>query len=93
MAVDVVQDGNDLKKLHPMLSQAKAALGVEQLEGLADAGSFSAAQIAACEQDAITVYVPEPRKSGRQRQAGRFVKDDFSYDPETDTYGCPQARF
>ena len=85
VADDVVQDGNDLKQLHPMLSQAKAALGVERLEGLADAGYFSTVQIAACEQDDITVYVPEPKKSGRQRQAGRFVKDDFSYDPKTDT--------
>jgi hypothetical protein len=62
------------------------------LEGLADAGYFSAAQIAACGQDNITVYVPEPKNSGQQRQAGRFAKDDFSYDPKTDTYGCPAGQ-
>ena len=71
VAGEVVQDGNDLNQLHPMLSQAKAALGVEELEGLGDKGYFNASQIAACERDGITVYVPEPGKGGRQRQEGR----------------------
>jgi len=62
------------------------------LEGLADAGYFSAAQIATCEPDNITVYIPEPKNSGQQRQAGRFVKDDFWYDPKADTYGCPAGQ-
>ena len=64
VADDVVQNGNDLKQLQPLLRLAKAALGVEQLEGLADAGYFSAAQIATCEPDNITVYVPESKNSG-----------------------------
>ena len=89
VAGEVVQDGNDLNQLHPMLSQAKAALGVEELEGLGDKGYFNASQIAACERDGITVYVPEPGKGGRQRQEGRFVQGDFTYDPDTDTYRCP----
>ena len=92
VADDVVQDGNDLKQLHPMLSKAKENLGVEQLEGLADAGYCSIDQIAACEQDGITVYVPEPTRSGRQRQAGRFVKEQFSYDAQADAYTCPAGQ-
>ena len=92
VADEVVQDGNDLNQLHPMLSQAKAALGVEQMEGLGDKGYCNAAQIAACGRDGITVHVPEPEKGGRQRQDGRFVRDDFQYDPETDTYRCPAGQ-
>ena len=92
VADEVTQDANDLNQLHPMLVQAKAALEVERLEGLGDKGYCSAAQIAACERDGITVYVPEQEKSGRQRQGGRFVRDDFRYEPETDAYRCPNGQ-
>jgi hypothetical protein len=92
VADEVVQDGNDLNQLHPMLIEAKAAMGVEDLEGMGDKGYFNIAQIAACERDGITVYVPEPGKGGRQRQEGRFVQGDFTYEPETDTYRCPDGR-
>jgi transposase len=89
VADEVVQDGNDLNQLHPLLSRAKAALGAGHLEGLGDKGYFNASQIAACERDGITVYVPEPEKGGRQSREGRFVPGDFQYDPATDTYRCP----
>jgi hypothetical protein len=89
VADEVVQDGNDLNQLHPMLSQAKIAMGVDDMEGMGDKGYFNIAQIAACERDGITVHVPEPDKGGRQRQEGRFVQGDFTYEPETDTYRCP----
>lgn len=92
VADEVVQDGNDLNQLHPMLSQAKIAMGVDGMEGSGDKGYFNIAQIAACERDGITVYVPEPGKGGRQRQEGRFVQGDFTYEPETDTYRCPDGR-
>ena len=92
VADEVVQDGNDLNQLHPMLGQAKIAMGVDGMEGSGDKGYFNIAQIAACERDGITVYVPEPGKGGRQRQEGRFVQGDFTYEPETDTYRCPDGR-
>lgn len=92
VADEVVQDGNDLNQLHPMLSKAKEILGVEQLEGLADAGYCSIGQIAACELEGITVYVPEPTRAGRQRQDGRFVKEQFSYDAQADAYTCPAGQ-
>ena len=57
-----------------------------------DKGYFNASQIAACERDGITVYVPEPDKGGRQRQEGRFVQGDFTYEQETDTYRCPAGQ-
>ena len=89
VADDVVQDGNDLNQLHPMLVAAKDAMGAEDMEGFGDTGYSNASQIAACECDGITVYVPEPGKGGRQRQEGRFVQGDFAYEAETDTYRCP----
>jgi transposase len=92
VADEVVQDGNDLNQLHPMLSQAKEALGVDHLEGLADAGYFNVSQIVQCEQNGIVVYVPEPERYGRQRKQGRFTRNDFQYVPEEDLYRCPQGN-
>ena len=92
VADDVVQDRNDFNQLHPMLSQAKAALGVERLEGLADKGYCNMAQLAQCEADSITVYVPEPERGGRQREGGRFTQEDFRYLPEEDAYLCPEGK-
>lgn len=92
VADDVVQDRNDYNQLHPMLSQAKAALGVEHLEGLGDKGYCNVAQLARCEADGITAYVPEPGRGGRQRQGGRFTQEDFRYLPEEDAYLCPAEK-
>jgi transposase len=92
VADEVVQDRNDYNQLHPMLSQAKAVLGVERLEGLGDKGYCNVAQLALCEADGITVYVPEPDRGGRQRQGGRFTQEDFRYLPEEDAYLCPAGK-
>jgi len=92
VADEVVQDGNDLNQLHPMLMAAKDAMGAEGIEGFGDTGYFNISQIAACERDGITVHVPEPGKGGRQRQEGRFVQGDFAYEAETDTYRCPAGQ-
>ena len=89
---DLVQDGNDVQQLQPMLSQAKAVLEVDQSEGLADKGYFNPTQIAQCEAEGIAVYVPEPANSGQQRQAGRFLHEDFQYQAEADCYRCPHGE-
>jgi transposase len=82
----VVQDGNDTQQLYPMLSQAKAALGVERLDGLGDCGYYHLEQIAQWEAEGIPVYVPEPSRSARQRQEGRHTPNDFRYSEEEDVY-------
>lgn len=89
VADDVVQDRNDLGQLYPMLKRAKAALGVETLEGKADRGYFNLSQIARCEADGITVYVPEPARGGRQHRGGRYPPEAFQYRPDEDAYRCP----
>lgn len=86
VADEVVQDHNDVQPLQPMLTQAKAVLEVDRVQGLADKGYFNPAQIAQCEAEGIEVYVPEPSNSGQQRQEGRFVQEDFQYPPEEDLY-------
>lgn len=92
VADDVVQDRNDFNQLHPMPGRAKVALGVERLEGLGDKGYCNMAQLAQCEADGITVYVPEPERGGRQRQGGRFTQEEFRYLPGEDAYLCPAEK-
>lgn len=71
-----------------MAAKAKDAMGVEALDVLADRGYFSGEEILACETMGVTPYVPKPQTSGA-KAAGRFGKQDFSYQPDQDVYRCP----
>lgn len=89
---EVVQDGNDLGQLEPMAKAAKAELGVEGLNVVGDTGYFNQQQILNCEASGITAYVPEADKQAQPRQQGRFVRDDFRYEPQANTYQCPAGQ-
>jgi transposase len=91
-ASDVTNDANDLHQLHRMATMAKQDLDVETLEALADAGYFEAGELASCEQNGITAYVPEPDKSARMKQQGRLAREAFRYDAGRDVYVCPQGQ-
>ena len=92
VAGEVVQDGNDQQQMLPMGKAAKAELAVEHLETTQDAGYFNAEQIKECEENGITPYVPEPDKQAQTRQQGRFARDDFVYEAESNTYRCPNQQ-
>jgi transposase len=88
VAHDVVMTGSDRQQLAAMSEKAKAAMGVEHLEVLADRGYFSGEEILACEGAGVTPYVPKPLTSGAKAH-GRFGKQDFVYIPKDDVYRCP----
>jgi transposase len=81
----------DRTLLSPMAGQAKAAMGAERIDVLADRGSFSGEEILACEAIGVTAYVPKPSTSGA-KAAGRFGKDDFVYNAAANTYRCPAGE-
>lgn len=89
---EVVQDGNDEGQLAPMAQAAKAELGVEALEVVADAGYFNAQGIQSCQEAGITPFVPEPDKTSQAGLEGRFTRNDFTYDPQSDVYRCPDGK-
>jgi len=64
---------------------------VEQIAVVADRGYFKIEDIEACEKAGMEPYVPRPQR-GPSVRAGLFRKDEFGYDPETDTVICPVAR-
>ena len=84
----VTNVGSDRAQLATMAKEAKAVLGAEKLEAVADRGYFSSEEILACEQAGIRVILPKPMTSGAKAD-GRFGKQDFIYRPEDDTYRCP----
>ena len=91
VAHDVTNVGNDRDQLSHMAGQAKAAMGVEALDVLADRGYFKGEEVLACEPLGVTPYVPKPLTSG-SKAAGRFGKQDFVYIPEEDAYRCPAGQ-
>jgi transposase len=91
VAHEVTNLGNDRDQLSTMAGQAKAAMGADALEVLADRGYFSGEEVLACEPLGVTPYVPKPLTSGAKAK-GRFGKQDFVYSPEDDTYRCPAGE-
>ena len=88
VAHEVTQDGHDRHQLHRMAVQAKAVMGVDELDVVADRGYFKGEEILACDQDNITTYLPRPLTSSSTKK-GLFNKRDFIYHAEDDEYECP----
>ena len=74
-----------------MSEQARAAIGSEAIEAVADRGYYSGEEIVACEQAGVTVYLPKPMTSGLLAK-GRFGKQDFVYVAADDVYLCPAGE-
>ena len=64
---------------------------MERIEAVADRGTFKIEAIEACEAAGITTYVPKPVRGPAVRE-GFFPKDQFRYDPTTDTFSCPGGQ-
>ena len=88
---EVTNVGNDTAHLANMAGQAKAVLGVQKLEAVADRGYFKGEEILACDQAGITVTLPKPMTSGAKAK-GRFGKQDFVYLADEDVYRCPAGE-
>jgi transposase len=85
---EVTNEGSDRSQLSPVAKEAKATLGVEKLEAVADRGYFNGEEILACEEAGITVTLPKPMTSNSKAK-GRFGKQDFRYVAAEDVYICP----
>jgi transposase len=91
IAHEVTNSGSDRAQLANMAMQAKAVLGVDKLEAVADRGYYSGEEIKACEDAAIAVTLPKPVTSGIEAK-GQFGKHDFAYLAEQDVYRCPAGQ-
>ena len=91
IAHEVINEGSDRAQLSPMAKAAKATLGVEKLDAVADRGYFSGEELLACDSAGITVTLPKPMTSGMLAR-GRFGKQDFRYMADEDVYICPAGE-
>jgi hypothetical protein len=64
VAHEVTNVGSDRSQLSRMAEQARAAIGSEAIEAVADRGYYNGEEILACEQAGVTVYLPKPMTSG-----------------------------
>ncbi|MGH6677795.1 MAG: transposase [Bradyrhizobium sp.] len=81
----------DMGLLTSTAEPAKEILGVEQIAVVADRGYFKIEDIVACEKAGMQPYVPRPQR-GSSVKAGLFRKDEFHYDPESNTMLCPAGQ-
>ena len=88
---EVTNVGSDRSQLASTGKGAKAVLGADELEAVADRGYFNGEEIKACDDAGITVTLPKPMTSGAKSE-GRFGKQDFVYKPEEDVYRCPAGE-
>jgi transposase len=91
IAHEVTNSGSDRAQLANMATQAKAVLGVDKLEAVADRGYYSGEEIKACEDADIAVTLPKPATSGMEAK-GQFGKHDFVYLADDDAYRCPAGE-
>ena len=87
----VTNAGSDLGLLAPTAGAAKEVLGVERIDAVADRGYYKGEDIQACEDAGIETYVARPQRGSAVRD-GLFRKEEFRYDPTSDTYRCPGGQ-
>ena len=88
---EVTNVGSDRHQLANMAEKARAELGGEKLDVVADRGYYEGGEIKACEDAGISVMLPKPQTSGAKAQ-GRFGKQDFVYKPEEGRLSLPCRR-
>jgi len=81
----------DMGLLTETAEPAKEILGVATIDVVADKGYFKIEDIEACEKAGMEPYVPRPQRGPSVRK-GLFRKDEFKYDPETDSFTCPAGQ-
>ena len=91
VAHEVTNIGHERSQLANMGQQARDATGTDNLTVLADRGYFSGEEVRACEAIGVTPICPKPL-TGTAKAEGRWGKQDFRYDPPTDTYRCPAGE-
>ena len=88
---EVTNVGHDRTQLFNMAKQAKAMIGTDELEAVADRGYFKGEEILACDEAGIRTYLPRPQTSGSTKK-GLFSKRDFIYKAADDEYECPAGE-
>jgi hypothetical protein len=88
---EVTNVGSDRSQLSRMTERARAAIGSEAIEAVADRGYYSGEEILACEEAGISVYLPKPMTSGINAK-GRLASRTLSMSPRTTFIFAPPVN-
>ena len=88
-AVGVTSSSDDHPQLVPMIEASAQNTGASHAVTVADAGYHSGANLVDCATSGRVVLMPDTHT--RQR-ASPYHKAHFTYDPESDTYLCPNQQ-
>lgn len=88
---DVVSEPNDLNQLAAQIENAEADLGRKCEVGCADAGYWDTSEIAKVESPDRKIVVPSKTQASG-KEADPFDKSNFSYEPNSDCYVCPEGK-
>jgi transposase len=93
---DVINISTDHHQLVKDALAAKATLGVDELDVLSDKGFYVEKDIADCENNGITVFMPIPAVLSPYKSLGipmpEFYSDRFVFDAVRDVYVCPAGK-
>lgn len=93
VAADITRDAHDYQQLRAMLAEAAALTGQPVPAAVADSGYFVIDEISAVEAQGTQLFVSDPRNARRDGPAHNpYHKAHFVYDPDSDTFTCPQGR-
>ncbi len=90
VAADLVDDGNDVNQVDPMIQLIWATMGYKPTILLADAGYFSYDNIELLNQIGTDAYIPDNFFKVEERGKSKyFMKSMFRFNKENDCYYCP----
>jgi transposase len=92
VATDVTSQGNDFNQLSNMGGKAKEVVQNDDMVIVGDGGYCSAKEISKCKDAGIEVVVPVPKNEKKQKDKGFYLRSDFIYDEESDTFTCPNQQ-
>jgi len=91
VAHEVFNQNNDREFLTEMGLKAREAMGVSDLEVIADRGYYKSQELKSSEDAGMITYVPKSHTSNNKAR-GLFNKYDFRYIQEADEYRCPAGE-
>jgi transposase len=87
---DVTDARNDWDQLADQVHQATEVLGKKPQTSVADCGYANVQELEKLDQQGIAVIVPSGRQVTKEKKTPEpFNKEQFHYDPQTNTYQCP----
>lgn len=91
-SIDAGTSKNDLNELSKQVGKAEENLEKSADNVCADAGYSSVEDIKPLVEEGKTVIVPNNKQAQKEHKKGCFGKDAFLYNPDQDTYTCPEGE-